>query len=128
VLLLHRLLSVRLAKLIIYFRIISLGGTIAACYVRTPPPGQYMANVAQGGQEITVPIENIPSEAKAIFIDVDARLGNFPKRAYSIDLGYGRDGRWRIIELNAKPGLPSPDAGPLYDFFLETMANLLMCP
>lgn len=108
------------------FRILSLAGTIAACTVRTPPPGEYVASVALGGSMAVVPIGSIPLEAKAIFSDVDARLDRFAKRAYALDLGYARDGRWRIIELNAKPALLSPKAGEAYRPFLEAMAGFLM--
>jgi glutathione synthase/RimK-type ligase-like ATP-grasp enzyme len=108
------------------FRIISLAGTIGASYVRTPPDGMYAANVSQGGKEITVPRDRIPSEAMAIFTDIDGRLSRFPKRSYSIDMGRDRDGNWKLIELNAKPGLPAPSAGDEYWFFLKTLAELLM--
>lgn len=107
-------------------RVISVGGLIAASYVRTPPPGKLLANVAQGGAEITVPIDRIPEGALQVFRAVDGAFTRFPARAYSVDMGLDRSGRWMIIELNAKPGPPSPDAGPSYVFFLEMMADLLL--
>jgi glutathione synthase/RimK-type ligase-like ATP-grasp enzyme len=85
------------------FRIIVINGEIGVSYIRTPPPGELRANVAQGGKEISVPRNKIPPEAVEIVKAVDAKLARFKPRVYSADMGRMKDGAWKIIELNSKP-------------------------
>ena len=108
------------------FRILSAAGDIIASYIRTPPEQSLIANVAQGGTEITVPIDAIPAGALEVFEIVDTRLEGFTERLYSLDLGLDTDGTWRIIELNAKPGPPSPAAGIHYGHFLTKLVDFLL--
>ncbi len=108
------------------FRIIFAGDAIAACYVRTPPPGKMLANVAQGGKEIAIDPADIPPPALAIAQAVDHELSEFPHRLYSVDLARTADGSWKIIELNSQPGAPSPAAGHNLDRFNDALADLFL--
>src|SRR6185436_9953431 len=108
------------------FRIVAVSGEPVVCYVRTPPPGKKLANVAQGGKEIHVTLDRIPQEALALFQQVDDALARFPKRVYSVDMGRNVDGRWMIIELNSKPGLTPKHWGPDNVRFMELLADTLL--
>jgi glutathione synthase/RimK-type ligase-like ATP-grasp enzyme len=107
-------------------RIVSVAGQPMLCYIRTPPKGEFRANVSRGGSEIEVPINTIPEEALRIFRMVDASFSRFSNRVYSVDMGRDRDGSWKIIELNSKPGLKPSRFGPEYAHFLERLADTLI--
>lgn len=107
------------------FRIICIGGVVAACYIRTPPQGSLVANVSLGGGEITVDVTEIPEGALELFREVDTALSHFPSRVYSVDMGLNADGRWMLIELNDQPGAPGP-AQPNCRPYLEKLADFLL--
>lgn len=91
------------------FRMISIKGEIVCVFVRQPRKGSLLANVSQGGSVFEVPVRKIPGSAREIFRKVDRTLERFPDRVYCVDVARGTDGAWKIIELNAQPGLSSYD-------------------
>ncbi len=107
-------------------RLHSIGGELVFAYIRSPAPGKLLANVAQGGTEREVLIKDVPKEALQIFRDIDARLTRFPRRVYSIDIGRGKQGAWKVIELNSKPGLSYQGRGPGYRMFQEKLAEAFL--
>ncbi len=106
-------------------RITSINGEIILCFIRTPPPNSLLANVAQGGKKIEVPLDKIPAEAKAIWTDVEKEFSRFPRRVYSVDMGRTKTGAWKIIELNSKPGCTCKSEGPNSARFMEALADVL---
>jgi glutathione synthase/RimK-type ligase-like ATP-grasp enzyme len=108
------------------FRVISVSGNPVLAYIRTPPPGRKLANVAQGGKEIHVPLQKVPEGALDICRAVDREFARFPKRVYSVDMGRDTDGRWNIIEINSKPGLTPMRFGPDYVRYLHLLAATLL--
>ncbi|TSC79336.1 MAG: hypothetical protein G01um101425_616 [Candidatus Peregrinibacteria bacterium Gr01-1014_25] len=107
-------------------RIISINGDVGLSYIRTPPPGEYTANVSRGGKEIEVPPDHVPPEALAIFRHVDQVFSRFPRRLYTVDMGRDRSGRWAAFEVNAKPGFSPKETGPSYPPFYDRLAELLL--
>lgn len=107
------------------FRVIMIGNRVGAAYIRTPPTGSLVANVAQGGKEIPVPLDRIPADALALCKTVDTALQLYPDRCYSTDIGRETSGRWLIIELNAKPGPPKPDGSERYRAFIDMLCDYL---
>lgn len=107
-------------------RILIVGGQVALCYVRTPPDGTVVANVAQGGTIILVPEDKIPAEALQIAMSIDAEIGKAGKRVYSVDFGL-HDGReWKLFELNPQPGLTSMKWGEGVRRYYELLADELL--
>ncbi len=104
------------------FRMICINEDIKLCYIRTPPSGEFTANVSRGGKEIEIPLDQIPAEALALHTAIDEKLKPFGRRIYSIDLGRDASGRWFIIELNSKPGLEPSRTGKEYGPYLEALA------
>lgn len=94
------------------------GGTL-----RTPKPGEYRANVAQGGKERLLYPEEIPEEAKKLALEIDTYFSEYP-RYYSIDMARTANG-WKLIELNSKPGLSPVALSPQSRHITETLANYL---
>lgn len=106
-------------------RMIVIDGEIVVSYVRTPPPGKMAANVSLGGQEIEVPLETLPGDAKKVVATVEEKFSQYVPRAYSVDVGLDADGTWKIIELNAKTGLSPISKGKNYEHYLNRLADVL---
>ncbi len=108
------------------FRIVLLGGEVALAYIRTPPAGEQAANVARGGQEFDIPLQDIPAGALELAAAVDARFTRFTRRIYTIDMGLNDSGRWQLFEINAKPGLTPDETGDGYRVFNRKLADFLL--
>ena len=108
------------------FRIICIEGEIAICYLRTPPPGEFTANVSRGGREIEVLKNRIPPAALKIFQKVDKHMRIFPHRLYTVDMGLDKDGQWKVFELNSKPGFSPKETGESYVQFFNILSDFLI--
>jgi RimK-like ATP-grasp domain len=102
-------------------RLHSICGDMVLAYVRIPAPGKLVANVSQGGSETEV-----KPGAMEIFRDIDKHLSRFKRRAYCIDLGLGKDGAWKVIELNSKPGLSYDWRGGGYRLFKQKLVDVFL--
>jgi glutathione synthase/RimK-type ligase-like ATP-grasp enzyme len=80
-----------------------VGGKIAACYIRSPKKGELRANVALGGTARYLSMDEIPARAVYLSKRIDAYFRGLP-RHYAIDFARSARG-WKLIELNARPGL-----------------------
>jgi hypothetical protein len=103
-------------------RVVVVGGIVAFAFVRTPPEGSLVANLDRGGSIRLLDIDGLPSGALAIVEEVDRSLSRFPERVYSIDMGLHEEREWKIIELNAPPGLPWPEWGNEVFHFYDILA------
>lgn len=108
------------------FRLVSVRGKLVQAFVRTPPPGGILPNVAQGGSTTDVPLDRIPAPALDAFSLVDRRLEKFANRVYSVDLGLGHDGQWKLFELNSRPALFGCERGAGFVRFHEALATVLL--
>lgn len=108
------------------FRMLCVRGALIQAFVRTPPPGGVLPNVAQGGSTHEVPLERIPASARDVFNMVDARLTGFRDRVYSVDVGFHQGTTWKLFELNSRPALFSRSRGAGFVRFHEALADLLL--
>ncbi len=108
------------------FRIISLNGAVGLCYIRTPPPGMFTANVSQGGKEIEVPPEKIPPEPLQALAEVDRVFSKYLPRIYTVDMGRDKSGKWFVFEINGKPGFSPMETGESYPPFYRKLGGLLL--
>jgi len=76
------------------------------CYLRHPAAGEPLSNLAQGGSIRQVALKDIPQGARALAFKVDAKMADQPDRIYCVDMGLHDGKEWKIIELNAPPGMP----------------------
>lgn len=106
------------------FRMVVVSGEIVMSFVRTPPPGSLLANVAQGGSLRFVPVDTIPDAARKIVDDVDAYFSTFGKRVYSVDVAFENE-RPYLIELNSRPAVWEESRGPEAAGYLQRLAELL---
>lgn len=88
-------------------RLTFIGDSLVACYLRQPPAGKLLSNVAQGGSLRQIPLDRIPQGARALGFKVDKAMADYPSRTYSVDMGLHSLREWKIIELNAPPGMPT---------------------
>jgi len=88
-------------------RVAIINGRGVWCHVRTPPPGSFEANVAQGGAIKEVSWERLPGSVKKIVSQIaDKFYKEYDNPFYSIDFGMGKDGPL-IFELNDQIGFPT---------------------
>jgi hypothetical protein len=106
-------------------RIVMVGERIALCTLRTPKEGSLIANAAQGGTIHILPRDRIPAEALAIALEIDRRLQHYPERVYSVDMGLHLGAEWKVIELNAPPGL-TPATHPEVIEYYDILADHLL--
>ena len=85
-------------------RVISINGKIDHCYVRTPPNGSLVANMANGGSKFYVDSEDLPSSIQKNLSIIDRKLSDYTPRIYSADFIINEDKEAKLIELNSKPG------------------------
>jgi glutathione synthase/RimK-type ligase-like ATP-grasp enzyme len=110
------------------FRVRIAGGTIVGGQVRTPAPGEYRANLAQGGTNRLLPADQVPAAVRALAQKIDSHFAQFP-RYYSIDFAHTTQG-WKLIELNREPGLAPLADGPEARKTMEHLVAYLLevCP
>jgi len=84
-------------------RILIAGGTVTGGMLRQPLEGRYHANAGQGASVELLRKSQIPAEAAELALKIDEDLKQWP-RFYAADFARGKQG-WKLIELNAKPGL-----------------------
>lgn len=104
------------------------GGKIFGGMIRTPAPGEYRANLAQGGSVRHLLPDEIPAEALALAREIDCFFEKYP-RYYAIDFANTANG-WKLIELNAKPGLSPSSVSPQAARVIDELAQYLidLCP
>jgi len=107
------------------FRIAIMNGEIVYSFIRTPPTDSFLANVAQGGKQINVDVEKIPSSALALSADVDAKMSKYGDRFYGIDMALSSTG-WKIIELNSQLGLDENKRHPIFIEVKKKLTKLLL--
>lgn len=106
------------------FRIALLNGEVIFSFLRTPPEGELLANVARGGTLTLVDPEDIPAEFIEIAKKIDDHLKDYPKRFFGVDLALTPHGP-RIIELNSRLGL-LPLPGYYFDNLIEKLSDVLL--
>lgn len=107
------------------FRIVMVNGEIVFSFLRTPPEGQYKANVAQGGGLKFIYSDHIPEIFVNIAKKVDEHFANYPKRFLGVDFALTQSGP-KIIELNSRVGLPYKNPPEELEKFLDKLAELLL--
>jgi hypothetical protein len=107
-------------------RVSVVGGIVAFACVRTPAAGSLVANFAQGGSIRLLDVQELPIEVLAVVEEVDRGLSRFSERVYSIDMGLHMGQEWKLIELNAPPGMPWPQWGDEVSHFYDVLAAHLV--
>jgi glutathione synthase/RimK-type ligase-like ATP-grasp enzyme len=104
------------------------GGRIFGGMVRQPAPGEYRANLAQGGTSRHLTADELPEEPLRIAREIDCFFEKHD-RYYAIDFANTAQG-WKMIELNSKPGLSPQAISPAAKQVTQQLADYLIeiCP
>ncbi|HVQ44831.1 MAG TPA: hypothetical protein VMT30_07795 [Candidatus Saccharimonadia bacterium] len=100
------------------------GGKIWGAKIRMPAPGEYRANVSQGGSERYLYTEQIPADVAALALEIDQFFADYP-RYYALDFANTPQG-WKLIELNSKPGLTPVSQSAPTRHIIEMLADYLI--
>ena len=94
-------------------------------YIRMPKAGSLKSNIASGGRQFSVPMDQIPQELYDLSTQIHEKLGVQHNDLYSLDFAYCLDEkRWYLIEINSAPGIWFPDEDHHYrDDFYEQVAH-----
>ena len=104
------------------------GGAVFGGMIRTPAPGEYRANLAQGGSVRHLTPTEIPPAALELALEIDCFFEKYP-RYYALDFANTTNG-WKLIELNNKPGLSPSAVSAQAKLVIENLADYLIeiCP
>jgi glutathione synthase/RimK-type ligase-like ATP-grasp enzyme len=90
-------------------RVAIVEGKVILAHVRTPRPGRFLANVAQGGSIREIPLSKIPKSVLKIVHEAQKKIDeNFDYPLYSIDFGL-KGNKPFIFEINDQIGFPTTD-------------------
>ncbi|HUS52186.1 MAG TPA: hypothetical protein VMX77_01825 [Candidatus Bathyarchaeia archaeon] len=107
-------------------RVAVANGEAVWSHVRTPPPGDFRANVAQGGSIKELGCAQLPSSIKKIVSQIATRFNQkYDNPIYSIDFGMGEDGPL-IFELNDQIGFPTWEMKARETFLQAHIKNFAM--
>lgn len=108
------------------FRVALLNGEIVHAFVRTPPPGEFIASVSRGAQLTVVEnLECIPPVIMELVATIDDHMAAYGDRFYGIDLALVQ-GRPKIIELNSRVSIWDNAQHPVFAHTKEKLAEVLV--
>ncbi len=106
-------------------RVTTISGTPAYTFVRVPPEGSFIANIARGGTEIPLTLDRIPRELLEIVGDVHKKLERYNPSIVASDFVNSRNG-FKLIEMNSRPGVCDPDLSEQDRRFNEMIVEMLV--
>lgn len=86
-------------------RVTVIGEKIIYVYVKIASENNLLCNVHQGGEMKVIPMKKVPKEVLRISKKIIQRLDSFENLNYSIDMARDASGKWKLIEMNGRPGL-----------------------
>ena len=93
-------------------RLLLRNGELVQAFARVPATGSYLSNFSQGGRELPIKLDDLPSRIRQFAAEIDASLSDFGPRFFSLDVGIGRSGKIWIYELNTMPDVVWDDRLP----------------
>ena len=104
-------------------RLVFVGEKLSYAYIREPKEGSYLANLAQGGKLVIVPVKDLPKSLEPIVAAVNHAFISFADWIYAVDFMFDENQKPWIVELNSMPGLFfSPEEKP---YMIEMYGQLL---
>lgn len=86
-------------------RLVFIDNKLIYAYIREPTYGCLLANLAQGGSLVIVPIDTLPRSLDPLLEYIHATLNSFTDRIFAVDFMFDEHGQPWIVELNSMPGL-----------------------
>lgn len=102
-------------------RLFIFNGEVKQSYVRIPPEGSVLANIALGAKAVPLRPSQIPETAMEVIRYVESEFNKYSPRLYTIDLMFEEQKPY-LVELNDQPGIPY---GELKTFCSDFYRNLV---
>ena len=102
-------------------RLFIFNGEVKQSYVRIPPEGSLLANIALGAKAVPLEPSQIPESAMNVVTYIEKDFHKYTPRLYTVDLMF-EDGKPYLVELNDQPGIPY---GNLQRFCMDFYRNLV---
>jgi glutathione synthase/RimK-type ligase-like ATP-grasp enzyme len=106
-------------------RVTTINGEPVYTFIRTPAPGSYLANVAQGGTEIPLDIAKLPPNLLAVVAAINKKLAQYRPSIFASDFVNSKNG-FKLLELNSRPGVCLPSLSVQDKQFNDKMAAMLV--
>ncbi len=87
------------------FRVMVINERPFHSFLRIPPQGKLIANLAQGGKIKLINLKELPDSIHTILKYASKKFARFEKKMYAIDFIFDKNERPWIIELNSRPGI-----------------------
>ena len=95
----------RIMKGIHDLRLVFISNELIYAYYRQPAKGKLLANLAQGGRMVIVPLKDLPKEIDPIVDFTHDIFSPFRSNIFTVDLMFDEKARPWIAELNSMPGM-----------------------
>ncbi len=105
-------------------RVLIAGGSVIGGQLRIPAKGELKANMSQGASQRLLYPEEIPTNIKALALEIDSYF-KADARYISADFANTKRGI-KLVELNSKPGLTATSMGGAADYITEKVAEYLI--
>ena len=106
-------------------RVVTINGEPVYTFVRIPKPGSFLANVSQGGTELPLSLDKLPSNLLELVTKINKRLENYKPSILAADFFNSKDG-FKLVELNSRPGVSNPALSPQDKKFNDRIVQLLV--
>lgn len=108
-------------------RVVITNNQVVWCHVRTPPAGEFTANVARGGTITEVDYQaQVPESIKKIVAQIaPVFYRQYDNPVFSLDFGFGPAGP-RIFEINDRVGFPRWEMKNRDRFLMALIKNFEM--
>lgn len=93
--------------------------------VRIPKEGTLTANISLGGTGLSIALDQIPQEVYDLLDTVIQKLDKYSPSIYAADFMNSQNG-WKLIELNARPGLLHEIWTKYYNDFNQAVIDLIV--
>ncbi len=106
-------------------RVTTINGDPVYTFIRTPAPGSFLANVAQGGTEIPLTLNNLPKKLLDLVYKINQKLSQYQPSVIAADFMNSKDG-FKLVELNSRPGVCLPSLSAQDKKFNDKIVEMLV--
>lgn len=106
-------------------RVTTINGEPLYTFVRVPASGSFLANVAQGGKELPLALEQVPDDLLELVVKINKKLLHFQPSIIAADFMNSKDG-FKLVELNSRPGVCDPNLSLQDKNFNEKIVEMLI--
>ncbi len=106
-------------------RVTTINGEPLYTFIRVPAKGSYLANVEQGGTEISLSLDKLPDSLLAMVEQINKKLEQYRPSIFASDFVNCKDG-FKLVELNSRPGVCNPKLSPQDKNFNDKIVEMLV--